>query len=111
MVARIRIAERGGCRGENCRLILLRGIFFTLALFMLAILVLPPFFSLKTPIIPTSYVENVMEAYRSRITREAWEKREGAPPAPIFFLTAAKSWGKSSPEVEAVREEFLLDCS
>ena len=50
-------------------------------------------------------IEDVMGAHQSRLTREAWARRSAPPPAPVFFLTAARSWGKSSPAVEALREE------
>ena len=52
-----------------------------------------------------SRIEDVMGLHKSRLTREAWARRSAPPPAPVFFLTAARSWGKSSPAVEALREE------
>lgn len=50
-------------------------------------------------------VENVMHKYSSRITRDAWSRQGPNNSPPIFFLTAARSWGVSTAEVEAVREE------
>jgi len=54
-----------------------------------------------------SLVEGVMAGHASRLTAATWgvDAPPGAAPAPLFFLTAAAGWGKSSAAEVRAREE------